>query len=295
MKRKLGAMFFMILLCPLVVHAQSPREQLNQLVTQLVANPSDTALRERLIKFAQQIKPAPAVPEEARAHFVEGTAIAKSARSPAQQTLAVQSFQEALKIAPWWGDAYYNLAVAQELAGQFDTAQTSFKLYILTNPGAKDAREAQDRIYALNAKKKMAMADQNSPETIAERERKFLQSLEGAVWVSTIYSYPGMCLDYACSKTGVKHGRAGFLARNGQLLLMSGVGWWPGEAEPSLESGGITQSFTLTGKRMSVIFNSVRDPSCNPVVLQITDDGNLLTETSSCYGRTGTHEYTRKR
>jgi hypothetical protein len=83
-----------------------------------------------------------------------------------------------LKIAPWWGDAYYNLAVSQELAGQFDPAQESLRLYILTNPGEREAREAQDRIYSLNAKKRLAATAQNTPQT------QNVPTIEG-VWRST--------------------------------------------------------------------------------------------------------------
>jgi tetratricopeptide (TPR) repeat protein len=141
--------------------AASPRDELTQKIAQLKAKPNDTALREAIIKLAQEIKPSPGIPEEARQKFVEGNTIAKSAKGPSGQKLAIKRYQEALAIAPWWGDAYYNLGTAQELAGQFDAAKTSFKLYILTNPGEKEARDAQDRIYALNAKADLAKTEQN--------------------------------------------------------------------------------------------------------------------------------------
>lgn len=138
--------------------AQSAREQLQQITAQLQNNPSDSALREKIIKLARTIKPAPAIPEQAREYFVAGSTIAKAAQSPAQQQLAVAKFAQALTVAPWWGDAYYNLAVAQELAGQFEGAKASLKLYILTEPGERESREAQDRIYALTAKQELAAA-----------------------------------------------------------------------------------------------------------------------------------------
>jgi tetratricopeptide (TPR) repeat protein len=161
--------------------AQSPREQLNQLAAQLRSTPEDSALRERIIKLALEVKPAPAVPEEARRHFVEGSAIAKAAQNSSQQALAVQSFQEALKISPWWGDAYYNLAVAQELAGQLDPAQEALRLYILTSPGEREAREAQDRIYGINARKRLAASTPPPQPTDAE----LLARVNGARFVRT--------------------------------------------------------------------------------------------------------------
>ena len=125
----------------------------------LLNNLGDAVLTRRLIlRLASEMKPAPAIPEEARIHFVEGTAIVKAAKNPAQQTLAAQSFTEALKVAPWWGDAYYNLGVAQELAEKYDAAEQAFNFYLLSNPSVTEKREVQDRIYALSAKRKLSGA-----------------------------------------------------------------------------------------------------------------------------------------
>lgn len=139
----------------------NPRAALEQLTARLhrdnlLNNPFDAVLTRRLIiKLASELKPAPALPEEARKHFVEGTAIVKAAKNPAQQALAAQSFTEALKVAPWWGDAYYNLGVAQELAEKYDEAEQAFNFYLLSNPGETEKREIQDRLYALSAKRKL--------------------------------------------------------------------------------------------------------------------------------------------
>lgn len=137
--------------------AKNPREIFGQLSQQLKDKPDDRD-RRLIIKLASELKPAPAIPEEARKHFVEGAAIKKAAKNPAQQSLAAQSFTEALKIAPWWGDAYYNLGVTQELAENYDEAEKALTFYLLSNPSETDKREAQDRIYALSAKRKLSGA-----------------------------------------------------------------------------------------------------------------------------------------
>ena len=111
----------------------NPRAGLLELTARLKSNPFDDTIRRCIIKLADELKPAPEIPEEARKHFVEGTAIVKAAKNPAQQTLAAQSFTEALNVAPWWSDAYYNLGVAQELAEQYDKAEHAFTFYLLTN------------------------------------------------------------------------------------------------------------------------------------------------------------------
>ncbi len=135
--------------------SRNPQAALVQLTAQLKDNPDDTGARRLIVKLTSDLKPAPAIPEEARKHFVEGTAIVKAAKNPAQQALAAQSFTEALKMAPWWGDAYYNLGVAQELAEKYDEAEKAFNFYLLSNPNATEKREVQDRIYALSAKRKL--------------------------------------------------------------------------------------------------------------------------------------------
>ena len=136
---------------------RNPRELLRQLTEQLRKDPADNCVNPRrfIVKLASGLKPAPAIPEEARRHFIEGSAIVKAGKNPAQQALAAQSFAEALKIAPWWGDAYYNLGVAQELAEKYDEAEQAFNFYLLSNPGETEKREVQDRIYALAAKRKL--------------------------------------------------------------------------------------------------------------------------------------------
>lgn len=138
----------------LLRQAKNPRELLAKLVLQLNNKPSDST-RRLIIKLASEMKSAPAIPEEARKHFIEGTAIVKVAKNPAQQAMAAQSFTEALRVAPWWGDAYYNLGVAQELAEKYDAAEKAFNFYLLSNPKATEQRDVQDRIYGLSAKRRL--------------------------------------------------------------------------------------------------------------------------------------------
>jgi tetratricopeptide (TPR) repeat protein len=136
------------------VHAQSPREQLKSMVEQLQTKPGDNALREKIIKVSQEVKPAPAVPPEARRAFVMGGTYQKEAKSAEDFALAIKAFEEAAAAAPWWGDAYYNLSVALESAKRYDEAKDALTLYLLTRP--KDAEQAQERLYAIDAKKTMA-------------------------------------------------------------------------------------------------------------------------------------------
>lgn len=159
-------------------HAQSPREELQQMVEQLKKTPNDHALREKVIKFATRIKPAPAISEEANRAFVKGNVFQKEAKDASGYELAIAAYREALRSAPWWGDAYYNLAVALEAAGKFDEAIASIKLYMASVPSASaEAREAQNRVYAIEAKSEMA-SRLAVAQAAAERERQH-PSVEG--------------------------------------------------------------------------------------------------------------------
>jgi hypothetical protein len=110
-------------------YAQSPREQLQQMVEQLRANQNDHLLRGRIIKQAQEITPAPAIPEEAREPFVMGITVLRKASDPAGASKAVDLFTQALTVAPWFADAYYNRAMAREIAAQLEPAIDDLKLY----------------------------------------------------------------------------------------------------------------------------------------------------------------------
>src|SRR5258705_10035814 len=147
---------FALLALAASAYAQSPREQLKQMVEQLQATPGDNALRERIIKLAASIKPAPAIPEEANRAFVKGNVFQKDAKDASGYELAISAYRDALRAAPWWGDAYYNLAVALESARKFDEAIAPLKLFIASvQAGSVEARGAQKKIYALGAKKEM--------------------------------------------------------------------------------------------------------------------------------------------
>jgi len=161
------------------VQAQSPQETLNQYISDLQKNPNDNALREKIIKHIQTMKPAPAIPEEARRYFIEGNALLKAAKAQKGYGLAIDAYRQCLLIAPWWAEAYFNYAVALDLANQFDEAVNVLKLYIATNQGETESRRAQDKIYEIGAKKKLAAQEreESSPQAIAAREQNKFEDL----------------------------------------------------------------------------------------------------------------------
>ena len=169
---KLFVIVFTFLALAASADAQSPREQLQQMVEQLQKTPTDNALREKIIKLGAEIKPAPAIPEEANRAFVKGNVFQKEAKDASGYDLAISAYREALRLAPWWGDVYYNLAVALESANKFDEAIASIKFFMVSvSGGSAEAREAQNRVYAIEAKSEMA-SKQAAARAAAERERK---------------------------------------------------------------------------------------------------------------------------
>ena len=105
MTRAARAAFIVVTLAFLALapgaHAESPREQLNQMVEQLQKSPSDDALREKIVKAGAALKPAPPLSEEAVWRMARGSAAFKRATSPADFQEAAKDFELALSAAPW--------------------------------------------------------------------------------------------------------------------------------------------------------------------------------------------------
>jgi tetratricopeptide (TPR) repeat protein len=169
-------------------YAETPREQLQQMAEQLQKTPNDNALREKIIKLSTSIKPAPAIPEQAREPFVMGATVLKKASDPTGASKAVDLFTQALNVAPWFADAYYNRAIAHESAGQYESAIDDIKLYLGFKLTDTERREAQDKVYALKADAQLASAKKAEQDKIAgaaaaEKERR-VQRLQGT-WVNS--------------------------------------------------------------------------------------------------------------
>ena len=152
--------------------AQSSREQLQQMVEQLQKTPSDHALRERIIKLGAEITPAPAVPEEARRAFIRGNTAFASAKDPAGFSRAIERFEEASTLAPWWADPYFNLAKACEGAQDFDRALRALIYYRTTATTEADKRQALDLTYALEEKRDLKKADTASASAAADESAR---------------------------------------------------------------------------------------------------------------------------
>ncbi len=167
-------------------YAQSPQETLNQYISDLQKNPNDYALREKIVKHVQTMKPAPAVPEEAKKYVNRGVAAGEGAKTENDYKDAIDEFQKAVNIAPWLGAGYRGLAVMQDKAGQYSQALQNLKLFLLTNPSTADTEAAKTLRDKIEYRQEKATKE-TSAEAIAERpknkQEEFIRSLQGAVWV----------------------------------------------------------------------------------------------------------------
>lgn len=139
-----------------------------------------TEAAEKVIRMAVAMEQLPPIPEEARRHFVRGTTLFKEAKSPDDFKQVVDEFGQAANIAPWWPDARYNRALAWEAAGNYEKAIINLKLYLLFKLPEADARAAQDKIYAIEAKQEKAAKakeEENSPQAVAARQQQSFEEL----------------------------------------------------------------------------------------------------------------------
>ncbi len=118
--------------------------------------PGDRELREKIIKLALKRKTAPAVPEEAERRLARGRAAVKAAEGKEGFQRAVQEFQKATLAAPWLAEAYYNLGIVQDKAGDYTKAIQSLRLYLLAAPYAEDARAVKSLIYEIEFREEEA-------------------------------------------------------------------------------------------------------------------------------------------
>ncbi|MFV5701737.1 hypothetical protein ACM55F_07670 [Flavobacterium sp. XS2P12] len=116
-----------------------------------------------LLFFAYSAK-AQTIPESAREKYVMAITLRDQVKNVSDYDLPIAKFKDAIQLAPSWADAYKELGLTLELAGQFDDAIYYLSKYLSFNPSADDARKAQDEIYIIKAKKEKA----NSPQALAE-------------------------------------------------------------------------------------------------------------------------------
>lgn len=108
----------------------------------------------QVVSRYQSGNPKPVLSEEVRRLVVQ----AEFAVEKKQYGQAIDRYEEALNIAPWWAEGHFNRALLLGEAEQFDEAVSEMKKYLALEPYAKDARAAKDKLYRWEGEAK-PMAD----------------------------------------------------------------------------------------------------------------------------------------
>lgn len=112
----------------------------------------DLRVREKYLGIAASMSSLPKVPDEAKRYMIRGQAMFKKLKAKEGYGEVVAEFEKAVRVAPWWASAYFNLALMQEKAGDPLSAMRSLKLYLIAKPGAKDAEPVNRKIIELELK-----------------------------------------------------------------------------------------------------------------------------------------------
>lgn len=144
---------------------------------------NDPNLREKIIRVAQKLDPAPAVPEEAKRFMARGRAAVKAAGDEQGFLKAAGEFKQALGLAPWLAEGYYNLGVVQDKAGRYADAIQNLKLYLVAEPNAEDAAHVQDLIYEIEYRMEEAPKQAQQVQQAEQEKTKALVSSLAGRWV----------------------------------------------------------------------------------------------------------------
>jgi hypothetical protein len=175
------------------------------------------------------------------------------------------------------------------------------------------ARTAQDKIYTIEAKQKMAVDEANSP--VAQLE-KLVQSLDGGVWrcVSdhSVNNYGVQYVDWDVGHVYIAVGGSTISGYhfNHMITDKNGYATTKRDANGNGESNLVVDvpfdpnakpdwPTTLTGRTFSAPQPANADSSRYNDTVTISEDGRSITETivssSNGYSVTGTRTYTRER
>jgi len=221
----------------------------------------------------QTMKPAPAVPEEAKRHLVRGKAAFKGAKEARDFNDAADEFKKALLYAPWLAEGYYNLGVIQDKASDYDDAMKNLKFYLIAAPKAPDAEKVKELIYEIEYRKDKAAKDKEAAsrkvaedkraqqEAAARKQAEFLGRINGARYAYYFWGTRG--------DTGARAEHVITLEVRGDTMIQ-GQGLANGR-DWSLDS---MMAFKIDGRILRCFMNGKALPENDGI---ISDDGSTTT------------------
>lgn len=113
------------------------REQVQflRLLAAVGDNPDDAETRAELIRFANGMSVKPKIPVEAKKYFIKAMAVHLDAVNDQEFDKAARLYGQAIKIAPWWTQCYYNRAAVLESAKRFEEAEEDKRFYLAGKGG----------------------------------------------------------------------------------------------------------------------------------------------------------------
>ncbi len=127
----------------------NPRAMFVQLTEKIKKEPNDNSARQLIIKLAQELKPAPAIPEEAEKFDGRAQYAFRAAKSEAEFLDAAREYLKAVEAAPWVADYYFNLCKILEKSNRPAEAARACKLYLAAAPQAADAGNVRKLVAGL--------------------------------------------------------------------------------------------------------------------------------------------------
>lgn len=282
---KLLVLLFGVLMQANVAHAESPREQLKQMVEQLQRMPSDNALREKIIKFAHAVKPAPAVPEEAERFEGRAQFAFKNVKSPADYLDAAKEYEKAIAAAPWVAGYYADLCTIYEKAEKYAEAKKNCGFFLASSPSAQDASDVRKRIAGLEfAIEKVAKQKNQGEEFLRKLDgarfvRRGHDEYQGGGWADwmMIYEVRGNKIFYGTMDT----------ANSGLTFRPAGIVGWQGDG------------YLINGHEFTILkddkFCGNFGQYCFDEIQTISEDGNKITERRTYHGKLEERIYLREK
>ncbi len=298
----------LILICCGVLYGQ---DQLVTFTSQLQKTPTDNVLREKIIKLAAAMKPAPAVPDEAIRFEGRAQYAFKSAKSKADYLVAAQEYEKAVANAPWVSGYYSDLCTIYDKAGKPEDAKRNCGFYLVALTDPDQITDAKRRIAGLE----FAIEKANSPEGIAEREKE-LADARAAKAKATLSGNWKVFVDGRPQKGGDPIPGGGsynadfhyrFEPRGNEITVYyvtdsdptfpsswcrrNGGGWSCRGDEDlfvklTVDGGSINGNYTLPSKASRSLSGTITDSEIRWIYKDSDQKGNLLTSTSETVRRT---------
>ncbi len=104
--------------------------------------PDDPELRLALLKFVAGMKAKPKIPVEAKKQFIRAMAAQLDSTGTDDYDKSARLYADAIRLAPWWGQCYYNRAAVLDLAGRREEAAQDRIFYRAASGQGVQAPEA---------------------------------------------------------------------------------------------------------------------------------------------------------